>query len=159
MKTYTISFFGHRQISQPFLVERELEKIVREKLMKEEYVEFLVGRGGEFDLLAASVIRRTAQKLDYGNSALVLVLHRMTAEYRDNRQSLLDYYDEVEICPEAEKAHFKGAIQIRNRSMVDRSELVVCCVEHESGGAYQTVQYAEQRKKQVVNVVDFFGNI
>lgn len=124
-----------------------------------EYVEFLVGRGGEFDLLAASVVRRTVKKLDYGNSSLVLVLPYMTAAYRGDRQRLLDYYDEVEICPEAEKAHFKAAIGIRNLSMVDRSDLVVCCIERESGGAYQTAQYAARRKKQIVNVVDFFGEV
>lgn len=42
--------------------------------------------------------------------------------------------------------------QITNRSMVDRSDLVVCYVEHESGGAYQTMAYAGKSGKTVINL-------
>ena len=78
----------------------------------------------------------------------------MKAEYRDNVQSYLDYYDEVEICSESSDAHYKSAIQVRNRSMVDRSDLVVCCIQLKSGGAYKTVRYALQQRKQVRNLYD-----
>ena len=125
MNTFTVSFFGHREISNQLLVEERLEKIIREIIITKEYAEFLVGRDGWFDQIAASVIRRTIRKSDYGNSALVLVLPYMTAEYRNNQKNFLDYYDEVEVCSESESAHFKAAIQIRNRKMVDRSDLVV----------------------------------
>ena len=37
----------------------------------------------------------------------------MKAEYRDNEQSYLDYYDEVEICADSSKVHCKSAIQVR----------------------------------------------
>lgn len=154
MNTFTVSFFGHREISQPQLVEEQLEKTVREIIATKEYAEFLVGRDGEFDLLAASVVRRTAKKLDYGNCALVLVLPYMTAEYQKNRQSFHNYYDEVQVCAESEAAHFKAAIQIRNRSMVERSDLIVCCIEHNSGGAYLTVKYAKQQKKKILNAAN-----
>ena len=154
MNTFTVSFFGHRQISKPLLVEERLEKIISETIRTKEYVEFLVGRDGEFDIMAASVVRRTVKKLNYGNSALILVLPYMTAEYRNNRQSFSEYYDEVEVCAEASKAHFKAAIGIRNKSMVDRSDLVVCCVEHNSGGAHHTGRYAKQQQKQIVNIAD-----
>lgn len=78
----------------------------------------------------------------------------MKAEYRDNEQSYLDYYDEVEICGKSSEAHFKGAIHIRNRSMVDRSDLVVCCIQHKSGGTYKTVRYAEKQNCKIINVAD-----
>ena len=35
---------------------------------------------------------------------------------------------------------------------VDRSDLVVCCIEHYSGGAYQTVEYARRQGKEIVNL-------
>ena len=38
--------------------------------------------------------------------------------------------------------------------MVDRSDLVVCYVDHESGGAYKTIQYAEKREKKIINVAE-----
>ena len=34
----------------------------------------------------------------------------------------------------------KSAFQVRNKSMVDRSDLVICYVETNEGGAYQTIE-------------------
>lgn len=154
MNVYTVSFFGHREVSQPFLVEERLETIIEDIINNKEYAEFPVGRDGEFDQIVSSVIRRTAKKCAFGNTALVLVLPCMRAEYRDNEQSFHDYYDEVEVCTESSTAHFKAAIQIRNRSMIDRSDLVVCCIERKSGGAYKTIQYAKKNNKKILNVAE-----
>ena len=38
--------------------------------------------------------------------------------------------------------------------MVDRSALVVFCVEHNSGGAYQTMQYAKKANANIINLSD-----
>ena len=65
-----------------------------------------------------------------------------------------EYYDEIEICQDAAEGHYKAAIQVRNREMVDRSNLVVCCIEHNSGGAFQTVEYAKKKNKEIVNLSD-----
>ena len=124
---------------------------------QKQYVEFLIGRDGEFDLLAASAIRRAVNQYGYGNTSIILVLPYMKAEYRDNEQSYLDYYDEVEICADSSEVHHKSAIQVRNRCMVDRSDLVVCCIQHNSGGAYKTVQYAQKCKKEIINLSGFKG--
>ncbi len=76
----------------------------------------------------------------------------MKAEYRDNKQNYLNYYDEVEICSKSAEAHYKSAIQIHNRNMVDRSNLVVCFIQHKIGGAYKTIQYAKKQGKRIVNL-------
>lgn len=84
----------------------------------------------------------------------MLVLPYLTAEYENNHQSFHEYYDEIEICQDAAEGHYKAAIQVRNREMVDRSDLVVCYIEHNSGGAFQTVQYAKKKNKEIVNLSD-----
>lgn len=152
MDIYTVSFFGHREISDSIGVEKRLYKLVRELIRTREYVEFLVGRNGEFDTLVSSVIRRAIAELDYGNASHILVLPYQTAELRSNSDSYKDYYTEVEICEQAAAAHFRAAIQVRNKAMVDRSDLVVCYIEHNSGGAYKIVQYAEKQDKTVINI-------
>ena len=43
-------------------------------------------------------------------------------------------------------------MQIRNRAMVDRADLVICCIQHKSGGAYKTVQYAQKQGLTVINI-------
>lgn len=83
-----------------------------------------------------------------------LVLPYMKAEYRDNEKEYLNYYDEVEVCEESSDAHPKAAIRIRNRNLVDRSDLIVCCIQRKSGGAYKTMQYAEKRGKCIINLAD-----
>ena len=154
MNTYTVSFFGHREPDNMFEIENQVEKIVREMIDRKSFVEFLVGRDGEFDMFVSSIIRRVKKAKDYGNSTHILILPYMTAEYRDNEESFREYYDEVEICAESDAAHFKSAFQIRNRQMVDRSDLVVFWVEHKSGGAYQTMKYAEKIGKKMINLAD-----
>ncbi len=154
MNTYTVSFFGHREIENVFIIENQLETLIRELLLTKEYVEFLVGRDGEFDQIVSSTIRRCKRAIREDNNALVLVLPYATAEYRNNEQSFHAYYDEIEICAASAEKHFKSAHQIRNRSMVDRSDLVIFCVEHNSGGAYQTMQYAKKINANIINLPD-----
>ena len=90
----------------------------------------------------------------YGNTHFTLVLPYLKAEYRDNENEFLDYYDEVDVCYESSIAHPKAAIKVRNRSMIGRSDLVVCCVQHNSGGAYRALQYAEIQGKRIINIPD-----
>ena len=154
MNIYTVSFFGHRYIERGIEIENRLDKLLHDLITQKEYVDFLIGRDGEFDILASAAIKRAVNNYAYGNSHFTLVLPYMKAEYRNNEKEFLDYYDEVEVCYESSTAHPKAAIQLRNRSMVDRSDLVVCCVQHNSGGAYHTLQYAEKQGKRIINISD-----
>lgn len=154
MKTFTVSFFGHRDFNEFFAIEEKLEKIIQELLHTKEYVEFLVGRDGEFDRFAASIIRKCKQTIRNDNSALVLVLPYTTAEYKHNANALCKYYDEIEVCHLSSSSHFKAAHQIRNRTMVDRSNFVVFYVHHPSGGAYHTMRYAEKIGINKVNLAE-----
>ena len=155
MNTYTVSFFGHRMIDNALEIENRLEHLIRTLLRKHEYVEFLVGRDGEFDQLVSSVVRRCKREYRSDNSAHVLVLPYVTAEFRDNEESFREYYDEIEICGSAADGYFKGAHQIRNREMVDRSDLVIFCVQRENGGAWQTMKYARKQGVPSINLCDF----
>lgn len=152
MNIFTVSFFGHRQIDNPFAVEERLKEVIRELLLTKEYLEFLVGRDGEFDHLVASTVRRCKRAIRDDNSALILVLPYATAEYRNNTDSFHEYYDEIEICASSSEKYFKAAHQVRNRSMVDRSDLVIFCIEHCSGGAYQTMKYDARNEVKLINL-------
>jgi len=152
MNIYTVSFFGHRIINNPLLIERQLEILIRNLLREHEYVEFLVGRDGEFDLIVSSTIRRCKREYRSDNSAHIWVLPYITVEFRDNEDSFRDYYDEIEVCEAAAGSHYKNAHQTRNRAMVDRSDLVVFCIQHASGGAWQTMKYAKKQGKPCINL-------
>ena len=133
MTTYTVSFFGHRYIDNPFLIEKALEKIICSLLRSKEYVEFLVGRDGEFDQTVSSVIRRCKREVRDDNSSHVWVLPYPTAEFRDKEDAFRDYYDEIEICETSADGHYKNAHQTRNR------EMVLCKASHNTIYEKQTV--------------------
>ena len=154
MNIYTVTFFGHRHLSDPFVVEEQLETILHDLITTKEYVDFLVGRDGEFDQLVSSAIRRAVDAYGCGNTSHILVLPYERAEYRDNRESYKTYYDEVEICSESANAHPKAAIFERNKQMIMRADLIICAIEHGSGGAYAVVKYAEKQGKSIINLCE-----
>ena len=123
-------------------------------LREQEYVEFLVGRDGDFDQIASSAIRRCKRAVGEDNCAHVWVLPYLTAEFRENEAYFREYYDEIEVCPNSAAAHYKNAYQTRNRAMVDRSDLVVFCIQHASGGAWQTMKYARKQGIPYINIGD-----
>lgn len=154
LNIYTVAFFGHRYIDNPFLIEERLEEQIYKLLSEHEYVDFLIGRNGDFDQYVSSTVLRVRKRYRDDNSSLILMLPYPTAEYLNNEESFHNYYTEVEISYAASKAHPKSAIQIRNREMVDRADLVICAIEKETGGAWQTVQYAMKQEKPVINLFD-----
>lgn len=153
MEIYTVAFFGHREVDNLYKLEEELDEQVRSLLGEKEFVEFLVGRNGEFDLTVARVVRRIKSYYRDDNSALILVLPYLTAEYLNNQESFENYNDDVTVYSGI-NTHPKGAIQARNREMVDMADLVICYLEYDYGGAYQSVKYAKNKGKVVINLAE-----
>ena len=153
LNIYTVSFFAHRRINNFRTIESQLEELIINLLREHEYVDFLVGRNGDFDQIVSSTIRRVKRTFRDDNSCHTLVLPYETAEYRDNKESFHNYYDNIEMFGGSD-VHFKAAIQNRNRTMVDRSDLVVFYLERESGGAYRTYQYALKKQKHIIRIGD-----
>mgnify|MGYP004568867765 FL=1 len=149
---YTVCFFWHRQIDDFRTIEQWIEQLVDKLLNEHEYIEFLVGRDGEFDQLVTAAILRCKKRLDSANCSVTWVMPYLKSDYIKNRESYDNYYDFVEVCDQSAKAHPKSAIQIRNRAMVERSNLCVFCVTHRSGGAYQTLQYVEKINANNINL-------
>ena len=154
LEVFTVTFFGHREVDHFRETEQALENLIQQLILEHDYVEFLIGRNGEFDQLVSSVVHRVRKRLDYKNCSLILVLPYVTAEFRNNESSFLEYYDEVEVSQTASSGHFKAAMQTRNKEMVDRADLVVFYVERASGGAYQTLTYAQKEEKSYINIAN-----
>ncbi|MBE6529850.1 MAG: hypothetical protein E7680_04525 [Ruminococcaceae bacterium] len=149
LEIYTVSFFGHRKIEHFEKLEDQLIQLIQNLTKKNEFVKFLVGRNGEFDQLVSSTIRKAQKKIGNDRCLHTLVLPYETAEFRNNRQTFLEYYDTVEIFQSKKHLHFKNSILARNFQMVDRSQLIIFYLDHEFGGAFQTYQYARKQKSQI----------
>ena len=149
MNIYTVSVFGHRKIENFKSVEK-LALTIEELIRTKPYVSFFVGRNGEFDVYAASVIKEMQRKLGKENADISLILPYAVAELAYYEK----YYDNVIIPESVEGAHPKLAITLRNRWMVEQSDLVIVNVEHSKGGAYTAMKYAEKNNKKIINLCD-----
>ena len=58
MRIYSVAFFGHRYVDNIIKVENLLEEQIRKLIDENEYVEFLVGRNGNFDQCVLSSVLR-----------------------------------------------------------------------------------------------------
>ena len=150
MENFTVSLFGHREIIDDFAVEDALDRIVRGLLREHMYIEFLIGRSGEFDECAASVMKRALRAMGEERGNLTLVLPYRVGEIR----SYESYYHGVCIPDCVERVHPKGAFERRNRWMVDRADLLIVYVGRPSGGAYKTVLYAQKKGKSILNLYE-----
>ena len=114
---------------------------------------FLVGKEGDFDQIVASAVKRAKRIYRDDKSALTLCMPYPTEALNLNMQGYRAYYDEINVYNPDEKISPKTAHQSRNRNMVDRSDLVVFYVEHEYDGTWQTMKYAVNQKKKIINLV------
>ena len=145
---------GHHAWILALLIEQRIERLIDKLLNEHEYIEFLVGRDGEFDQLVTAAILRCKKRLDSANFSVTWVMPYLKADYVNNSESYDNYYDSVEVCDQSAKAHPKSAIQIRNRAVVERSDLCVFYVTHKSGGAYQTLRCAKRSNTNIVNLFE-----
>ena len=148
MNCLTVSLFGHREIDDLCRLDSGLAPILRELIQTEEYVSFFIGRSGEFDEYAASVIKRVQKETEREKSALVLVLPYKVSDIDYYEK----YYDDIIIPESVYDAHPKAAITLRNRWMIEKSEIIIVYVEHDGGGAYAAMKYAEKLNKRIINL-------
>lgn len=151
MDIFTVSLFGHREIEDLRQLEDRLTPIIKGLIQTEAYVVFLIGRSGEFDEYAASVIKHVQKEVGKENNELTLVLPYTIANLTDYEK----YYDSIVIPESVYGVHPKSAITRKNRWMVEQSDLVIVYVKRKKGGAYAAMQYAEKAKKKTINVSSF----
>ena len=161
--------FGHRVLLMD--VEKPLREVL-ERLVEERGVRvFYTGGMGEFDELFARTVR--SMKRECPSLRLVLVMPYLTRELSTGKQrygaayggqiARATYdgpghgwyealYDEILIPAEMDGIHPKAAIGLRNRWMVERSDVVIAALQRDFGGAAEAVRYAEKRGKWVVRI-------
>ena len=146
MNVYRVTFFGHRRIDDVIEIENQLLPILQELIEEHMFVNFYVGRNGEFDEVVASLIKLVQKATQRDNSTLTLVLPYPVKDLEYYEK----YYDDIIIYEAEKKPHFKRAITERNRSMIDMVDLVIVYVDKQEGGAYEAMRYAQLQSKELV---------
>ena len=144
-----ISFCGHRE----FNPDAEKEKTIIDILLKyaetEQEVVCYTGGYGAFDWFAASCINKAKKAAP--NIVSCLIIPYITASHLDRINLHSKEFDET-IYPPLENVPKRFAIIRRNEWMVDNSDLLIACVLYSWGGAAQTLEYAQRKKKSIINL-------
>ena len=135
-----ITFCGHSQVSNSGGVKNWL-RTVTQNLIQQGATTFYLGGYGEFDSLAASVLRE--QKKQYPHIELILVL-----PYLNSSKGSFGY--DSTLYPPLESVPPLFAISKRNQWMVEAADVVVAYVLHNWGGAAMTLQHAKRKKKEII---------
>ncbi len=85
---------------------------------------------------------------------LALVLPYLSNRLNTDKEYYQTGFDQIIIPDKSDNAHCKAAIQIRNRWMADRADIVISYICRDFGGALATVRYAQRRGKPVINLAD-----
>ena len=109
----------------------------------------MIGRNGGFDEYVASVIKFVQREVGKDNNDMTLVLPYTVA----NLEYYEKYYDSIVIPDNVDGVHPKFAITIKNRWVVEQSDLVIVNVERNKGGA-MAMKYAEKLNKKIINLAN-----
>ncbi len=142
------SAFGHREMYVD--CKDKLEMLLNELICQNEVEIFYTGSMGDFDLLFSSCVR--GFKHLYPKLKLVLVKPYFTKEINLNKEYYESLYDDILIPEISSNAHYKSAITLRNKWIVDKSDFIISGVYKNYGGAYNAIKYANSVNKSVLNI-------
>lgn len=138
----TVTFCGHRDVCCSHELRGLLYDSV-ESLIRQGAVEFLLGGYGNFDIMAAHVVKELKEK--YFDIRSVMVIPYIDRKYNKELYDISEY-------PLLENVPKRFAIVKRNEYMVDKSDAVVAYVNDDFGGAARMLRYAERKSKTVINI-------
>ena len=139
--------FGHRNVFEN--INGELDNAI-EAAIQQGCELFYTGAMGEFDSLFTAAVRRA--KKAYPHIKLICVKPYMTNDVNTNRDYYAAMYDDVIIPDELAGIHFKAAIKARNRWIVDHCDVVITYTIRDHGGAYEALQYAHKKDKNIIQI-------
>ena len=147
------TFAGHRTVYGVTVsdIKLVLERIILES---DSIIECFVGGMGEFDFLCASAVRDLKRKYRNREILLILVLPYMRKRINTEKEYYDKAYDLILIPAALEGVHYKRAIMLRNRWMIDQADYVIAMVQRNNGGAYTSLKYAQKMGKKIINLAD-----
>lgn len=138
---------GHRDIPEDKLayVEMELQKEILTAI-EDGYTRFINGGAAGSDLIFAAIVAKLKQSQPLFLEAAIPYTGRLKSKEPDF-QKMLAACDNVKVFSER---YSRGSYFVRNRYMVDESDLVIAVYDgRNSGGTVYTINYAHDKGKAV----------
>jgi uncharacterized phage-like protein YoqJ len=141
-----ITFCGHSDFRDDEKYMNKMLEIIRENA-KGENVTFYLGGYGGFDGFALACVKK--YKEENPSAKLVFVTPYREEDFVSKRAH---DYDEI-LFPDIDKTPHGVRIVKRNRYMMDKADLIIAYVVHKVGGAYNTLEYAKKKNKNIINLI------
>ena len=160
MKEKTCCFTGHRNISPAkFIYIKHRLITVIEEAISSGITDFCTGGALGFDTVAAQTVLEAKKNHPHIKLHLVLPCKGQAENWSVvNRRIYEDILGRADSVTYVSENYTRYCMQLRNREMVDRADLILCYIEREKGGAWQTVEYAIKQGKAVINLSDEHEN-
>lgn len=157
----SVAFTGYRPEKFPFSINEkdadyiafynELYKTI-ESLATENSV-FLCGGAMGFDIIAGEIVLKIKEKNPTIKLFMVLPFKKQESNFTPNWKARYDYL--LKKCYNAiyvENDYKTGCYFKRNRYLVDNASTVVTYYNGKPGGTKYTVNYAEKKKRKIINI-------
>ena len=157
LRLHRCCFTGHRPEKME-LGEKEIKSLLEKAIdeaIAEGYVTFITGMAMGTDIWAAEIVLER-KKMNKDLHLICALPHpnfesrrSMTEKMRFNKINKNAY-----LAKEINDHYFTGCYQVRNKWMVDRSNLVIAVFNGQKSGTKNTVDYAKRKGVRVLNVID-----
>ena len=141
----TCSFTGHRELQEDFSL-KELKKQIK-RLIEEGVEIFYNGMARGFDLISAKVVLAFRRKYKQIKLIACIPCFEQEKGYTDKEKKeyakILKKVDEKVMVSER---YFNGCMQLRDRYMADRADVLVTYCKRKTGGTAYTVNYFKKIK-------------
>lgn len=156
MDVRSCAFSGHRIIyrthKEPLntLLSDTVDALISSGISR-----FCSGGAKGFDLLAAELILKKRNEGAHVSLCMILPCQdqaaRWPCELRKKYEEIISLADEVIYTGEK---YDQFCMHIRNRRLVDESEVLLCYLNREASGTAYTRNYAAERGKKIINLAD-----
>ena len=144
-----VTFCGHRDFIETADIEERLTALIEKYARESGRLICYNGGYGNFDYFTAKCVHKLQGQ--YANIRNCLVLPYIDQPFLDRISLFANRFDET-IYPPLESVPKKYAIIRRNEWMIDNADIVISCVKYSWGGAARSLEYARQKKKNIIQI-------
>lgn len=131
----------------------KLISIIKDLIENKGVTQFYSGFRGDFDVYCSSVIYELKTRYPQIKNTMVLSYMPEHTSDPDYAFRLPKYFDDSVYLLER-RVPMRLAIIETNKCLVDKVDCIVAGVITHSGGAYSALEYAYNRKKLIISVID-----
>lgn len=151
-----ISFAGHRKIYEQKKISTIVEETIKQLISSTDNIVFYCGGYGDFDTICENVCRNLKNTLNT-NIEITYITPYLDVKSQETMNNFISdgLYDSI-IYPPIENTPLRYAIIKRNEWMVRQSDIIIAYVKYTYGGAYKTLRYANNKKKHIINLGEYY---